>query len=262
MISNYWSRDWYLDFSQRLAKSVQDHPKAIGLILVGSTSDTHRVDEWSDHDFFVVTHEGSGEDLRQDLGWLPFSDQIAWSVRETKHGLKVVYGFGHVLEFAVFNDSELELAKVNAATVAVDKANIQARVDAMRVASEPAPADSDAELELLLTHILIGVGRARRGETLIAGQHIRSYLLGHALGLLGQWIPAEAETLTTVDNLNRFRRFEQRHPLLGREIEAAMQSDVESGARQILDLLETTDPNLANRVKYSVVRDRLGWNQP
>jgi hypothetical protein len=257
--SSYWSRDWYLEFSNQLAANITALDDAIGLILVGSTSDTHRVDEWSDHDFFVVTVEGSGEGLRQDLSWLPFNDRIAWATRETAHGLKVVYEFGHVLEFAVFNDSELELAKVNAATVAVDKANIQARVAALRTASEPTPADWNAELELLLTHILIGVGRARRGETLIAGQHTRSYLLGHALGLLGHWIPAEADTEGSVDNLNRFRRFEQRHPLLAREIETALQADVETGASQILELLARTDPNPGDAKKFALVRARLGW---
>jgi len=259
-MNDYWSKDWYLNFSLALTQRVEAHPETIGLVLVGSTAHTHRVDEWSDHDFFVVTREGSGESLRQNLGWLPFEDSIAWATRETAHGLKVVYDFGHVLEFAVFNDTELELAKVNAAEVTVDKTDIAIRVEAMREASIPAEPNWNSELELLLTHILIGVGRARRGEVLIAGQHTRSYLLGHALGLLSHWLPQEADTAQTEDNLNRFRRFELRHPLVGRELEVALQKDVESGAHQVLELMARVDPNEANQAKYQLVRNRLGWN--
>jgi hypothetical protein len=265
-MNKYWSRDWYLEFSDALTANINSRQDCLGLILVGSTSDTSRVDEWSDHDFFVVAAEGAGENLRQDLSWLPYADEIAWSPRETAHGLKVVYKFGHVLEFAVFNDSELELAKVNAATVTVDKSNIAERVAAMRTASEPVEPNWDAELELLLTHILIGVGRARRGETMIAGQHTRSYLLGHLLGLLEHWLPGNPASASSVDNLNRFRRFEKRQADLAVQIETALQSDIEAGSREVLEILEATDPNsnnpanLGNRAKYQVVRDRLGWN--
>lgn len=258
-MSSYWSREWYHDFSEQLTKNIQDRPDTLGLVLVGSTSDTARVDEWSDHDFFVVTREGEAEHLRQDLSWLPYSDEIAWSPRETAHGLKVVYEFGHVLEFAVFDDSELELAKVNAATVTVDKTNIGERIDVMRVASVPAQPNWDAELDLLLTHILIGVGRARRGEVLIAGQHTRSYLLGHFLGLMSSWVDAAPGTSQTEDNLNRFRRFELRFPELGARVEAALQLDVEAGARAILELLEAIDKEPAHLAKFSLVRNRLGW---
>jgi len=52
MPSNYWSKDWYLEFSRQLTQNVENNPDFVGLVLVGSTADTYRVDEWSDHDFF------------------------------------------------------------------------------------------------------------------------------------------------------------------------------------------------------------------
>ena len=258
MPSNYWSKDWFLDFSSRLSRNVEADPDLLGLILVGSASDTSRADEWSDHDFFLVAKEGFAEKFRQDLSWLPYSDQIAWSPRETAHGLKVVYDFGHVLEFAVFNDTELELAKVNAATVAVDKARLLERVDRMREVSRPTDSiDWDAELEILLTHILIGVGRHRRGETLIAGEQIRSYLLGNLLGLVAQWVQPVAGTTHTEDNLNRFRRFETRYPEIAARIQAALQNDAETAAKRLLQLVEELHPEVST--KSAVVRERLGW---
>jgi hypothetical protein len=263
MASNYWSKDWYLEFSQALAGNVANDENLLGLVLVGSTADTFRVDEWSDHDFFLVTKEGFGEGYRQDLSWLPFSDQIAWAPHETDHGLKVVYEFGHVLEFAVFNDSELELAKVNSVAVPVDKSNLTARVEAMRLLSLPvAPVNPatklQADLDLLLSHILIGVGRYRRGETLIAGEQIRSYLMPNLLNLVSNWVEPAAGTAETEDSLNRFRRFETRYPGISKGITEALACDVETAARKIFEITESLDPQL-NADKYRVIRDRLGW---
>lgn len=259
MPSSYWSKDWYLDFSDRLSKNVEADPNLIGLVLVGSTSDTSRVDQWSDHDFFLVTEEGLAEGYRRDLSWLPDSDHIAWSPRETAHGLKVVYDFGHVLEFAVFNDSELTLAKVNAATVSVDKSDIAERVVAMREASKPTgKADPQSELEIALTHILIGVGRYRRGETLIAGEQIRSYLTANLLGLVAEWASPVPGSETTEDNLNRFRRFETRYPQQSARLQKLLAQDVESAAKGILEFLEELRPEVASLT--AVVRARLGWN--
>lgn len=264
MTTKYWSKDWYLEFSSQLTHNVEANSDFVGLVLVGSTADTFRVDEWSDHDFFLVTQEGLGEKYRQDLSWLPFSDEIAWAPRETAHGLKVVYSFGHVLEFAVFNNSELELAKVNAATVTVDRAEIRGRVDTMREASKPTPSTNpeialQIDLELLLTHILIGVGRFRRGETLIAGEQIRTYLMPNLLNLVSAWTAAEAGSESTEDNLNKFRRFEKRYPELAAEITTALAQDVESAAKSILGIVQSIDPNAVNMTKYQVIRNRLGW---
>ena len=265
MASNYWSKDWYFEFSETLSANVASNPNLMGLVLLGSTADTSRVDEWSDHDFFLITKEGLGEDYRQDLSWLPFADHIAWAPRETDHGLKVVYDFGHVLEFAVFNDSELELAKVNSVAVPVDKSNLTARVEKLRQLSVPAaPADPAAklqiDLELLLSHILIGVGRFRRGETLIAGEQIRSYLVPNLLNLITSWVEPAPGSAVSEDNLNRFRRFEKRYPAAAEAITAALASDVETAARKILDLVESLDPTTHNSAKYQVVRNRLGWS--
>jgi hypothetical protein len=264
MASNYWSKDWYFEFSESLADNVAGDPNLLGLVLLGSTADTFRVDEWSDHDFFLITKEGLGEDYRQDLSWLPFADQIAWAPRETDHGLKVVYEFGHVLEFAVFNNSELELAKVNAVTVPVDKSDLTERVEKLRQLSVPAaPTDPAAklqiDLELLLSHILIGVGRYRRGETLIAGEQVRNYLMPNLLNLITNWVEPAPGSEASEDNLNRFRRFEKRYPAASVEITEALAGDVETAAKKILKLVEALDPTENNTTKYQVVRNRFGW---
>jgi hypothetical protein len=261
----------FLEFEAQLTANLTAREDVIGLVFVGSAADHSRFDEWSDHDFFVITAEGAGEGLRQDLSWLPNADEIAIRPRETAHGLKVVYRDGHVLEFAVFNDSELELAGANAYLVTLDKSgNIETRMRALAeksaagsVASNETNYRADAEYELFLCQLLIGVGRARRGESLIAGEHVRSWAVANLVGLIRHWQhPVRgAEHLT--DNLNRLRRFEKQYPTLGARIASAQEKSVDDCGRLLLEIaVEAGGGNLSaqQREQAAVVRNRLGWN--
>lgn len=252
----------FFNFSASLTESLSQRAEVIGLILVGSAAETHRLDEWSDHDFFVVTKPGFAEAMRNDLSWLPDSADIAIAPRETEHGLKVVYQNGHVLEFAVFNDEELELAAVNSFAVAFDKTDITVRVEAIAARSVPKPFDDKTEFELFLATLLIGVGRARRGETLVAGQQIRSYCTRHALGLIREWVPVAAGTENSGDSLDRFRRFEVQYPEIAAQLEALQQTDVEASAKGLLHLILSLGEAALNEAQLHqvyVVRNRLGW---
>lgn len=156
----------FLSFIERLSQSARENTDVLGLVLVGSAAETFRADEWSDHDFFLIVNPTCGEKFRSDLSWLPSVDEIAFSARETDHGLKVVYKNAHVLEFAVFEDIELELASVNSWAVPVDKTNITERVRAIQARTNPRPFILETEWGLFLATILIAIGRARRGEIL------------------------------------------------------------------------------------------------
>jgi hypothetical protein len=252
----------FVDFSNRLRDSLAKRPEVVGLVLVGSTADLARVDEWSDHDFYVVTANGAAESLRQDLRWLPNFDDIVMRPRETDHGLKVVYANGQVLEFAVFDDVELEQAGANAYNVTLDRSNISERMLAIAQKSKPKPYDFDTEFEVFLGQMLIGIGRARRGELLIAGQFIRSYCLNRALGFMRAWVKPLAGTGPKEDNLDRFRRFEQQYPELGAEIESILQQPVEAAGKHLLELVvrvggeSLSDKHLS---QVHVVRSRFGW---
>lgn len=252
--------DAFLEYSDRLAANALANPEVVGLVLVGSAADTARVDEWSDHDFFLVVNEGVGESFRNDLSWLPDSREVAIASRETAHGLKVVYRNGHVLEFAVFEDPELELASVNYWAVPVDKSNITSRVEALEKRTAGGVFEEQKEWGLFLAHILIAVGRARRGEVLIAGQAIRSYMLRHTLGFVRDRLQPLPGTEGLGDNLDRFRRFEQQYPAEGARIESILQLPVEDSAHAQLDFVlglgGFTDEQ---HEQAEVVRQRLGW---
>jgi hypothetical protein len=252
----------FVDFSNRLRDSLAERDEVIGLVLVGSTADLGRVDEWSDHDFFVITKDGAAENLRQDLSWLPDHESIVMRPRETAHGLKVVYADASVLEFAVFEDKELDQAGANAHNVTLDRSNITERMAAIAERSKPKAYDFDTEFEVFLGQMLIGIGRARRGETIIAGQFIRSYCLNRLLGFMRAWVKPLAGTEPKEDNLDRFRRFEQQYPELGAEIEGILQQPVEAAAKHLLDLVvrvghgHLSDKHLS---QVHVVRARFGW---
>ncbi|MFM6962769.1 MAG: hypothetical protein ACKOWJ_00660 [Micrococcales bacterium] len=260
----------FLEFETRLTDNLTQLADVIGLVFVGSAAAHFRLDEWSDHDFFVVTVEGAGEALRQDLSWLPDADQIALSPRETDHGLKVVYKSGHVLEFAVFNDSELELAGANDYLVTVDKSGtIHARMAAIAaksaVASEKARLeifDSKAQYELFLCQLLIGVGRARRGELAIAGEHVRSWAVGTLIHLVRHWRVVAEGTEKLTDNLAPLRRFEVQFPVFGAQIAEAQACLVEDCAKALLSIALTAGEGALNEKQVTqaeVVSRKLGW---
>lgn len=250
----------FLAFSEALAENAERFDDVIGLVLVGSTADFSRADEWSDHDFFLVVKTGFGEKYRNNLSWLPNAEDIILSPRETAHGLKVVYRNGHVLEFAVFENEELELAAVNYWAVPVDKANITERVSKIENKTKGTSFDEEKEWGLFLAFILIAVGRARRGEILTAGQAIRSFCLNHLLGFVRNRIIPVVGTENLTDNLDRYRRFEKQFPNQAAQLDKILQLPVEESAMAQLEFLEKLGGLTDAQVQQAnYVKARLNW---
>ena len=258
------SKEEFLQFEEQLTQKLEVLNEVIGLIFLGSAADHSRIDEWSDHDFFVVTKQGQAEALRTNLSWLPNHERIALSPRETAHGLKVVYEDGHVLEFAVFEDSELEIASANSYLVTLDKTKtIQTRMQAIADKTQSnldiKPFDPNSTYELLLCQLLIGVGRARRGEGLIASEHIRSWAMSSLIKLLRHWHGTSESHLT--DSLNPLRRFEKQYSDLGSAINKALALSPEDCAKAFLQIL--IDSNQLTKKELSqaqVIAKKLNWN--
>jgi len=108
--------------------------------------------------------------------------------------------------------------------------------------------------------LLIGAGRARRGEVLNGGQLVR----GWAVQLLVRAIRGRfAESSTTLrDTIDPMRRFEADFPEWAARIAALLEAPVEDAARGLFSLarevLEPGWPEFPTRAADAVA-GRLGW---
>lgn len=227
--------DEYRAFTHELTERLRGDGRAIGLVAVGSMADRdYPPDEWSDHDFFVMTSPGRQEELRNDLSWLPNGDRVALSFRETEHGLSVIYDDGHMLEFAVFDLDEIALAGVNRYRVLLDRDGVEERVE--QVAASPRPPRDDVFLfGKAVTAALVACGRGRRGETLSAAFMV-TWATTYLNRLLIRTLPTANAAL--LDGLDSLRRFERAFPELGAELAAIVRLDPADGGPALLALLD------------------------
>ena len=224
----------YSAFTDALSRRLDGDPRVVGLVALGSMSgDGPAPDDFSDHDFFVVTRSGAQEAYRTDLVWLPGAERAVLVHRETEHGLKVIRDDGHLLELAVFDPDELRVARANRYRVLLDRGGVAEGMAA--IAAKPAESPTDRWLcGQLLGNLLVGGGRAARGELLSARLFVAGHATGHLLRLLSRHVPPEAPV--PLDDLDPFRRFERAFPRLGAEANAALSLPPLAGAVALLDL--------------------------
>lgn len=226
----------FVEYQAQLLDSVEQNDACLGLMFAGSAADLSRVDEHSDQDFFLVVKDGMAESFRRDLSWLPNSQNILLSPRETQHGLKVLYRDGTLLEFAVFEQGELESHTAPADNrVAFDRGGVAKAISSITFSADGNGFDDSKEYQLFLTLLLIGAGRVKRGEIIAGAQHIKSYAVSHLLGLVRSHWPMRD---SSADVLNRFRRFEQDYPELGHQISQLVEGPSLSCALGLLKISE------------------------
>jgi hypothetical protein len=235
-------------FTQTLTKNLSGDERVLGLVAVGSMAATNnQPDEWSDHDFIIVTTPGAEEEFRRSTQWLPSHQPLVLHFRETQHGVKALYADGHLLEFAVFDADEfLRVMKINSHRVLIDRAGFGELVRQVVEITKQWNLDRQRTEEFLfgqfLTHLLVGAGRHARGEQLSGYQFVKSYALADLLQLLARFLPGDAG----LDSIDNFRRFERAYPALEAEINTALGLDT---PRAALALLELAERELADKSK-------------
>jgi hypothetical protein len=224
-------------FTGKLLESARRDPDVLGVIFAGSTADASRRDTWSDHDFLWIVKPGLQERYRQDLSWMPDADHIVLRYRETEHGLNVIYDYGHLAEFAVFDLEEVYLMKANDYSVPVDKADIAERMKTVERKSAPEPLDAVGAVEHALQLTFVGVSRYARGEKISAHAFIRFWALRRLL----QVLPAVTQPpdAARLDTLDMFRRVERVMPELAAQIDAFLRLNALDCAGGYLDILQT-----------------------
>jgi hypothetical protein len=243
-----------------LAATAASRPDVVGLVAFGSTADRGRRDQWSDHDFAWVVAPGREQGYRDDLGWLPETSRIVLSVAEDHGGVKVVYDDGRLAEFGVTSAEGLSSWMANRTETLVDRGGVDEAMDGVMrrtAATTPVPARA---VGLLVTAVLVGAGRARRGELLSAGQLVRGEAAGH---LLTAWRECRHPGDPRLDRLDPRRRVEVVDPGFAAELETALRLDPDECGRRLLELAERElapgwDDFPARAIE--VVRARLGWD--
>ena len=225
--------DEYGRFTERLRERVSRDKRAIGLVALGSMSgEPPAADDWSDHDFFVVSRPGEQEGLRNDLSWLPDAEEIAFTYRDTPHGVKVFYRSAHLLEFAVFDlDEMIRHAKINRARTLLDRGGVDEAVQQLRRRPTEGRDRRWLSGEILGT-LLVASNRARRGE-LLSSRELLYFATVRLAELIAQSLFSKEGAL---DSLNPLRRFELAFPRLGGELNAALQRPPAEAARLLLDI--------------------------
>lgn len=250
--------------SAALAEVARTREGFAGLVLLGSSSEVaaHRRDEWSDHDFFMLAHPGAEAEVRDVEAWLPDPERLVLVAREGEIGFAAVYDDGHVFEFAAATAEELGGAlATDDVGIPVDDGPAAELVAAAqsRVRGTP-PADPVNDARLVLVKLLIGVGRARRGESLVAGQFVHVFAVTHFARAVRSRIPVEASVRDGIDPL---RRFERDYPELGATLRTVLGAPVEDAARGLFGLLrDVLEPGwdaFPSRAA-DVVATRLGWS--
>lgn len=219
-------------FSDRLAVGFAGVPGAHGLVFLGSAAAGHRRDRWSDHDFLALVEEEHAESARANLEWLPDPQRVLCVAREGELGFSVLYDDGHVLEFAVGTTQELAAAPLDEAKLMFGDTRMRDFVDAGqdRLAALPA-IDPANEVALAYIKLLIGYGRACRGERIAAGRFVRGWAVDHLLrAIRARILPAGA---ARSDPLDPSRRFDAAYPHIATQLDHALAQPIEQSARDV-----------------------------
>jgi hypothetical protein len=246
--------------TKALTDAVRREPGVAGLILLGSTAAPERRDAWSDHDFFVIARPGMAEAVREVERWLPDAERVLLLAREWGTGFSVLYEDCHLFEFAAATAAELGGVRVGEHEIVFDDGSLAAMVrDSDRAAAAAKAPDPANEVALMLVKLLVGVGRARRGEIVNGGRFARIWAVDHTISALRARHPVPG---SAADPFDQSRRLERDYPEWSRELAEVLERPVEEAARGLLRLaravLEPGWAQFPTRAADAVSR-HLGW---
>lgn len=196
-----------LDRLDGIAAALAHRPEPLALLGLGSVgSETSRLDEWSDLDFFVIVEAGAKHVYIEDLSWLSDVEPVVWSFRNTQDGHKALFDDDVFCEFAVFEPDELPSIAYAAERV------VWAR-EGFDPATKPVPTSRLTDVGLVvdeaLSNLYVGLLRWHRGEQLAAMRMVQVFAVDRLLEVIDQQQGADG---VTTDPWNRERRIEFRHP--------------------------------------------------
>lgn len=227
--------------------NLKKDPHVIALITLGSVGlDTHRLDAFSDLDFFVITEDGYARTLIDDSSWLVTSSPLAFIFQNTPDGFKLLYQDGIYGECAIFNQSRLNDIPYHHARLYYLKEGSSLEFTSSNTRIGPKPS-RDYLLNEALTNLYVGLLRYQRGEVYSAYRFISQYALTSTLNL------ALYDEIGD-DPFDISRRIEKHHPSLIPLLKNANQGyeNVKASALTLVDYLSSHYPvneALLSRIK-------------
>jgi lincosamide nucleotidyltransferase len=200
-----------------IGDSLAQSGHALALLGLGSVGEElHRLDEYSDLDFFAIVEPGYKRHYIEDLNWLSRLAPIAYHFLNTPDGYKLLFVDGVFCEFAVFEPQELDGIPIASGRIVWKRDDAPESLH--RPAKEPVRVEQRTKEFLIgeaITNLYIGMGRDKRGEKLSAMRFIQGYAVDRLLELVEYIEPGQE---VNRDIFVNERRFEARHPEMTSEL--------------------------------------------
>lgn len=202
-----------------IAKQLEATGNASALLGLGSVGrEQHRLDEFSDLDFFVITKPGYKQQFIDNLSWLTNICPAAYHFQNTVDGHKFLFEDGIFCEFAVFEPDELPAIPFAEGGVIWREPDFDTQVLTPVCKQGRYEKNNDPEWILgeALTNLYVGLSRFCRGEKLSSFKFVQSYALDRVVDLI--MLKEHANAAATQDLFMPDRRFESRYPCVADKI--------------------------------------------
>ena len=238
-----------------IGASIAARPDALALIGLGSCGvETHRLDDWSDLDFFVIVQAGAKAAWLRDLGWLDAAHPIAWHFQNTADGHKVLMADGVFCEFAVFEPQELDAVVRTAGRIVWKREGVSdAIAEAGMRGALPPTTDETWIVGEALSNLFVGMLRWHRGERLSAQRFVQSFALDRVIELDALRRRPPAGDVFSIE-----RRLEQRQPAIAAQLPSLAPGYLHTpqAALAVLQALEergaVLEPTITRRIRELV----------
>jgi len=242
------------NYTERLRVSLESVPQVIGLVTLGSTADPTFRDEWSDHDFWVITEPSAQDALVEDLSWLPDYQNILLKVSHRPHGRTILFRDQHKVEFAVFDASEVNSGRIERYRVLIDRDHVAELIGNIHLETHRQAKLRPEALENLCVLVWSAYELHARGEVL----HARQWLDGFAINQLLHLLYSESAD-DRKDALDPRRRLEMRAPELAAELHDLYGKPIPDVALALLEIVERELKPKAPTLAWDKVTTIRSW---
>lgn len=192
-----------------LALSLSRTEGAIALIGLGSVGlETHRMDDYSDIDFFVIVKDGRAESFIKNVSWLTDTYPVAYLFKNTDDGFKLLFEDGIYGECAIFDESRLQDIPFHNARLHWKRPDSNFEIP-MVSTYKPHLKELNFAYNEALTNLYVGLLRFKRGEKYSAYLFVQHYALSNVISMLHLTENEQGDK----DVFDHSRRIEKRFPL-------------------------------------------------